>query len=112
MHPVEKAKTSTTGALAEWKPTAPVLESFAQLNELLAQDSYSDTDKAKIVQLLKALGLGKSDESKWVVLRQNRGRLLRRSPGKDPVVIAAGRTDWLGWVELKKEPLSDTSILN
>jgi endonuclease/exonuclease/phosphatase family metal-dependent hydrolase len=46
------------------------------------------------------------------VLRQNRGRLLRRSPGKDPIVVAKGRTSWLGWVELRKEALSDVSIQN
>ena len=85
---------------------------FAQLNELLAKDVYTDPDKAAIVDLLKGLGLRSSDESKWAVLRQNRGRLLRRSPGKDPVVVAKGRSSWLGWLELKKEPLSDVSIQN
>ena len=45
-------------------------------------------------------------------LRQNRGRLLRRPPKKDPLIVAGGRSDWLGWVELQKEPLSEISIKN
>jgi len=112
MNPKTKALAESSGPLAEWKPGASVLGAFAQLNELLGKDSYEDADKATIVDLLKQLGLRRSDESKWAVLRQNRGRLLRRSPGKDPVVVAAGRASWLGWVELKKEPLSDVSIKN
>jgi len=112
MAPKTKALNESSGALAEWKPGASVLDAFAQLNDLLAKDTYEPADKAAIVDLLKQLGLRSSDESKWVVLRQNRGRLLRRSPGKDPVVVATGRSSWLGWVELKKEPLSDVSIQN
>src|SRR5439155_22830732 len=85
---------------------------FAKLNDLLAQETYGDADKEAIVELLTDLGLKKSDSSKWATLRQNRGRLLRRPPKKDLVIIASGRSDWLGWVELKKEPLSETSIKN
>ena len=91
MNPKTKASASGGGPLAEWKPGASVLGWFAQLNTLLGKDAYDDTDKAAIVELLKQLGLGSSDESKWAVLRQNRGRLLRRSPGKGPVVVADGR---------------------
>jgi endonuclease/exonuclease/phosphatase family metal-dependent hydrolase len=112
MHPSEKATAASSGVLAEWKPGASILAAFAQLSELLAKDVYTDPDKSAIVDLLKALGLRSSDESKWAVLRQNRGRLVRRSPGKDPVVVARGRASWLGWLELKKEPLSDVSIQN
>src|SRR5438552_11240520 len=112
MAPETKASGSASGPLAEWQSGAAVLAAFAQLNTLLAQTSYSAADKTTSVALLKQLGLGSSDDSKWVVLRQNRGNLLRRSPGQDPVVIVGGRSDWLGWVELKKEPLSDVSIQN
>ena len=112
MAPETKAAGPTSGPLAEWQSGAAVLAAFAQLNAILAQDKYSAADKQKIVELLKELGLGSSDDSKWVVLRQNRGNLVRRSPGQDPVVIVNGRSEWLGWVELKKEPLSDVSIQN
>ena len=112
MNPKTKASGSGTGPLAEWKAGAGVLGAFAQLNTLLGKDAYTAADKTQIVDLLKQLGLKSADDSKWAVLRQNRGRLLKRSPGKDPTVVADGRADWLGWLELKKEPLSDVSIQN
>lgn len=112
MGPKIKAATAGTGPMAEWKAGADILNAFAQLNALLAKDHYEDPDKSAIVDLLNQLGLAKKDDSKWAILRQNRGRLLRRTPGKDPIVIAAGRADWLGWVELTKEPLSEVSIQN
>jgi endonuclease/exonuclease/phosphatase family metal-dependent hydrolase len=107
MGPGVKASGNT-----EWAAGASVLAAFAQLNALLGKDVYEAADKVKIVELLKQLGLSRSDESKWAMLRQNRGRLLRRPPGKDPVVVASGRSSWLGWVELKRQPLSDVSIKN
>lgn len=107
-----KAKANGTGVAALWAPAADILGAFARLNAILAEDAYSDADKDEIVGLLKELGLGRSDDSKWAVLRQNRGRLLRRPPKQDPVVIADGRADWLGWVELKKEPLTEVAIKN
>ena len=74
MGPKTKAQAGNSRALSEWKPGASVLDAFARLNDLLAKDSYTDADKAAIVDLLKQLGLRNSDESKWAVLRQNRGR--------------------------------------
>jgi endonuclease/exonuclease/phosphatase family metal-dependent hydrolase len=112
MAPRTKAKGNGTGVAAVWAPAADILGAYARLNTILAQNAYSDPDKGEIVQLLKDLGLGRADDSKWAVLRQNRGRLLRRPLKKDPIVIANGRADWLGWVELKKEPLSEVSIQN
>ncbi len=112
MSPKLKATATGTGPIAEWSPGADILNAYARLNSILAKDRYDDADKEAIVGLLKTLGLGKSDESKWAVLRQNRGRLLRRVPRQDPVVVAEGRADWLGWVELTKEPLSEVSIQN
>jgi endonuclease/exonuclease/phosphatase family metal-dependent hydrolase len=112
MGPKVKASSKSGGPMSEWAAGAPVLAAFAELNAILAQDEYSPDDKNRIVELLKQLGLGRSDDSKWAVLRQNRGKLVRRPAKADPVVVADGRSDWLGWVELKREPLSDVSIQN
>jgi endonuclease/exonuclease/phosphatase family metal-dependent hydrolase len=91
----------------------PVLEWFAQLNAILNKDVYTAQDKADILELLKKLQLDKDDGGKkWAVLRQNRGKLIKRPPGKPPVIVAKGRSDWIGWVELKKEPLREVAIQN
>src|SRR5690242_2015887 len=79
--------------LDSWADGKPILDAYGKLNGLLQKPVYAGADKAKIVELLKAIGLGKSDDSKFVILRQNRGKLLKRSNGKIEVV-ANGRDDW------------------
>jgi endonuclease/exonuclease/phosphatase family metal-dependent hydrolase len=80
----------------------------AECNELLRKAAYSDADKVRIVELLIALGLGDSDDgAELVFLRQNRGRLLRRPAGGGIEIVADGRGDWVGWVELKSAPVDE-----
>ena len=53
------------------------------------------------------LGLDKSDEGRgYARLRVNRGHLLTRSAGTI-TIVAKGRVDWIGWVELKMEPVNE-----
>ena len=79
-----------------------ILEAHAQLGELIAQDTYTDDDKKLILDLLVALDLDRSDTATYAVLRQVHGRLVKRSKAAVSVV-ADGRGDWVGWVELTKE---------
>jgi endonuclease/exonuclease/phosphatase family metal-dependent hydrolase len=84
------------------------LELHAEINDILDHDVYSDADKAKIIDLLKALGLEHDDDSgPFAILRQNRGHLVKRPPGADIEVVASGRGDWIGWVELKTQPVDE-----
>jgi len=89
----------------------PFLQAFADLNALLELDVYTDAEKATILDRLDTLGLKNSDEAELAVLRQVRGRLVSR--GQAGVrVVADGRGDWVGWVELTTEPIDDAAILN
>jgi endonuclease/exonuclease/phosphatase family metal-dependent hydrolase len=88
-----------------------VLKAHADINRILGKDKYTAADKASIVALLDPLGLTKSDESKFAILRQNRGHLLKRSGGKVQVV-ADGRADWIGWVELQVEQVNELATRN
>src|SRR5919199_6532495 len=90
----------------------PVLEAFARLQGLLEQPSYSAADKAAITALLVELGLGRGDESQWVVLRRSRGQLVRRHRDGTMTVVADGRGDWIGWLELRKEAVNETATRN
>ena len=81
------------------------LERHARINSLFAEPVYTDVVKDEIKDLLTKLGLAKSDDGgKFARLRQNRGRLVERSPLE---VVANGREDWVGWVELEKEPVDE-----
>lgn len=89
-----------------------ILDDFAKLNGLFAKPSYSSADKTKMIDLLTKLGLGKSDDAKYVILRKNHGELLKRKNGKITEITASGRTDWIGWVELEKEAVDEVATQN
>lgn len=89
------------------KKGEPILEAFADINEHLLKPVYTAADKQAIVAALTVLGLEKSDESKWAILRQNRGRLLTRSKGQI-IITANGSGDWVGGVELKEDSIPET----
>ncbi|HYN50712.1 MAG TPA: endonuclease/exonuclease/phosphatase family protein [Thermoleophilaceae bacterium] len=43
-------------------------------------------------------------------LRQVREKLVKRPPGKPVEIVATGRGDWIGWVELKTEPVDELAM--
>jgi len=92
--------------------SAPLNEKLAELNNILEQEEYSTVDKERILELVVDLGLEKSDESRYILLRQNRGKLLSRPHDGSIQVVADGRSDWIGWFELKNEPVNEQSILH
>jgi endonuclease/exonuclease/phosphatase family metal-dependent hydrolase len=84
-----------------------------EINTLLRKPAYDAQDRARIIALLTLLGLRDSDDgSPLVMLRQNRGQLVRRHHNGDVEVIAGGRGDWLGWVELKTEAVNEVTTQN
>jgi hypothetical protein len=85
----------------------------AKLNEILRKATYTAADRARILQLLTDLGIDKRDDaSPFVILRQNRGQLVRRPRNKPPEIVARGRGDWVGWVDLKTEPVDELATFN
>ncbi len=86
-----------------------ILEAFSKFNARVQKDVYTAADKAAILESVKTLGIEKKDDNKWVILRQNRGRLLKR-PKNGPVEVAAnGRGDWVGWLELQRESVNEVA---
>ena len=96
----------------DWAVGRPALEAQARVNEILGNLVYTPDDKAEIVRLLTDLGLARSDDGgRYAILRQNVGRLVKRSKGT-LTVVAEGRADWIGWVELKTEPVNEVATRN
>ena len=98
--------------LPTWADGKKILEDYAAVNELLNEPVYTPQTKSQIVSLLVDLGLTKEDQPKggFALLRQNRGHLLKRTKvGSDTKleIVANGREDWIGWVELTKEPVDE-----
>lgn len=80
---------------------------------VLQRKTYTPEIKQKIIAGLIKLELDKSDEGRGlVILRQNRERLVKRPHNKPMEVIANGRDDWIGWLELKTEPVNAVAVRN
>ena len=98
--------------LATWSQGRPVLEAFARLNALLGEINYTAARKRRMVRLMSQLGLQKSDTGEFVILRRNRGGLLRRPRTGGIVITANGRADWAGSLELREEPINERAMRN
>ncbi|MGY5957113.1 Endonuclease/exonuclease/phosphatase domain-containing protein [Kosakonia sp. BK9b] len=96
----------------DWSAGKPILERFAALNALLGELTYTAEMKQKMVVLMNELGLRKSDTGPFVILRRNRGKLLTRpQDGSDIRIIADGRADWVGSLELRSAPVDEVAML-
>jgi endonuclease/exonuclease/phosphatase family metal-dependent hydrolase len=84
-----------------------VLKMHADLNHILSKPQYSKTDKDRIVELMERLGIDKADDGgRFAILRQNRGKLVKR--GRNGLeVVAGGRGEWIGWLDLKYEAVDE-----
>jgi endonuclease/exonuclease/phosphatase family metal-dependent hydrolase len=97
--------------LQTWAQGRPILTKHARLNALLNKPVYSQADKKRIKELLVEFGLEKRDDGgEWVILRQNRGKLVKRPKAGGLEIVANGRDDWIGWVELKTEPVNELAM--
>jgi endonuclease/exonuclease/phosphatase family metal-dependent hydrolase len=95
-----------------WAAGRPVLEAFARAGELLEEPVYTDDVRREILRELGRLGLRGGDLAKFARLRQNRGRLLRRARDGRVEVVAGGRADWIGWVELTTDRCDEQALFN
>lgn len=94
------------------KKGQPYLDDFHELNSLFPKETYSDQDKARILQLMTKHNLTSTrPQNKHLEFRKIRGQLFGTKNGQR-VVVANGRQDWLGWLELKEEEVSDQAIHN
>src|ERR687898_2170730 len=94
-----------------WAQGKPILTKHGRINALLNKPLYSAADKQKIKDLLLEFGLEKRDDGgEWVILRQNRGKLLKRPRAGGLEIVANGRDDWIGWGELKTEQVNELAM--
>jgi endonuclease/exonuclease/phosphatase family metal-dependent hydrolase len=89
-----------------------ILKAHADINRIIGKEQYTAADKAKILKLLDVLGLKKSDESRFAILRQNRGHLVKRPKNKPVEIVATGRSSFIGWVDLVVEPVNELAVRN
>ncbi len=108
---------------ADWELGEPALDAYRELNALFEKSEYSGTDKQRMLELLVQLDIyfinsqgairrKNTDAPKWAWLRKNRGKFDREpsDPSLNIEVIANGRADWIGWIELAKEPTNEIGV--
>jgi endonuclease/exonuclease/phosphatase family metal-dependent hydrolase len=95
-----------------WSAGRPVLEAYQRVCTLLEETVYTAEVRHDILRELHRLGLRNGDTAKFARLRQNRGRLVRRSRDGRVEVVAGGRADWIGWVELTTDRVDELALFN
>lgn len=98
--------------LETWEAGRTILDMHAELNKLFEEAVYTDAIKSRMLVLLKALGIDKKNDSKFVILRESRGQLVTYSMLRGTRIIANGRTDWIGWLDLKTELINEVATRN
>ena len=98
--------------LDTWDTGKVVLKLYRDMNSVLMKEKYTARDKDRIVEGMKALGLDNDDIGPYVILRQNKGKLVKRSGPGVIEVVADGRASWQGWLELKEGPVNDRATEN
>ncbi len=98
--------------LYTWAEGRPILERYAEFNQLVEEPVYTDGIKARLLAVLGELGLSKSDEARYVILRQTRGALVKRRTVRGAEIVASGRADWVGWLEMRTELINETATRN
>lgn len=79
-----------------------VLDKYAKLSGLLAKANYTAADKSKIVNLYAEI-------KTYVAPNMYMGRLFNRAKTQ---VVASGRDDWFGAIDLKKQNYSEVARKN
>jgi len=92
------------------------LEDCGELNSIIAKDTYSDTDKARLIELSGEYGFHKLNQTnKFIQLNKVRGQLFRMPQGgsiNDLKVVAGGRDDWTGWFVLLRKDITWAATRN
>ena len=93
-------------------PHQDIIDAHAELSGLFEKTTYTAARKARMLALMDALGILHANESKFVQLRRIRGKIIRRPRDRSvpSEIVASGRDDWIGWVELKTEPVDEIAM--
>lgn len=103
-----KAMSSAAGSSED---RSAALAAHARVSSLLDAESYAGQE-AEILDLLAQLGVLDDDEGEFVRLRKLRGTLLARHRAAPTDLAAGGRSDWIGWVELKTIEVDEVATEN
>lgn len=89
-----------------------IIKAVADLNSVFEEKNYTPARKLRILKLAGTLKLNRFNDGPFARIRKIRGSIIRRPKAGGIEVVANGRADWIGWVELKTAPVDEIAILN
>ena len=106
---------------ATWSEGEPALKAYERFNVLASKAVYSPADKQRMLEALLTLKvlvrtpggnlrLETRSDRPLAVLRENRGDFLSQPRSGSVEIVATGRPDWVGWVELTVEPVDEIAV--
>lgn len=99
--------------LPNWSDGRQVLQDFAELSDLIERQTYNAATKKRLVTLMdRNKGLLTQGQSKFIRLRESRGKLVRKPRNKPREIAVDGRDEWIGWFELIPDQVNETAISN
>lgn len=99
--------------LSTWAEGKPVLDDYSRLNALIQEPVYTEAIKLELLTIMQRHdGLITNGESRFLLLRDLRGKFLARPEGRPVEIAASGRPDWIGWFELQREPVTEPATEN
>ncbi len=90
------------------------IEDHAELNGIVAKDTYSAADKETLIELSEKYGfhLLNPPDDELIFLQKIRGQLFKKPKNQPLEVVADGRGDWTGWFELRREDIEWQATYN
>jgi endonuclease/exonuclease/phosphatase family metal-dependent hydrolase len=91
-----------------------VLDDIAALNSLLAENRYTASIKKQITKILEKYEFNNRDkrDRPFQIVEVRKRLYIVRKASQLIDVVADGRSDWVGWVELSRDELNSEAVLN
>jgi len=94
-----------------------ILAAFREFNTLIKRSTYTAANRARMVDLLLQLGVYRREgtvirrslerDHYWAWLRGSRGTFDVEHPDCGIEIVASGRADWMGWLDLAVESVDE-----
>jgi len=100
-------------AASKWSVGQPALDAARELNTIFEYEVYGSKDKQRMLELLDKHGLlAARPDNPYLELQRIRGQLFKKPRTGPAEIVANGRAAWVGWIDLKKQPIDDHAIVN
>lgn len=99
--------------LPKWSDGRKILQDFHELNDLISRETYTAVIKKKLLTIMdRNKGLLTQGKSKFIRMREVRGKLVYKPAGKPREIRYNGRAEWIGWFELIEDQVNEIAIDN